>query len=235
MTEEEANSGRYGLWLLNNESPDTPAYSKEIQYKSWRATPKKYSRKKPHTVPLPAHDGRLEGVMVVDGYLTCKTNGQARCLSYPQTIELEPDQPRTWYLPDDCSAAAGLTVTRHYPRKKAIEFGEGCGYCLRPFDSQGNTYSNDTQVVDGEARLEIPHNGLKKWDWLLIDVLFASTISHCLSLFVKKKAKDEPSPGRDEEYQLERDDHIYIPRKLIDSGRCYTLFIEHCAGATIHY
>lgn len=65
------------------------------------------------TPPLPAHGGRTEFVQVILGRLACERAGDTEILSDGKSVELEPDEPRRWFLPDPNSTAAGITFCRH--------------------------------------------------------------------------------------------------------------------------
>jgi hypothetical protein len=218
LTHKEATTGFHGIWLLQNQLSGEPGYTDKLMYKSWGSGQKYLGAG--HSPLLPAHGGRLEGVMVMHGCLACDVTDHVRILSYPQSIELEANIPRTWKLPDDCGEdeiemTRGIAIARHQPKSHALQFGEGENYNLNIFDCEQYEDSFDNILLP-------PINQKMDWEWLMIEI-FAGVA--CLRNVEAKK-----------EYWIGAGHHIFLPRDFFtDLVAEWTCESQRVRGVAIHY
>lgn len=218
LLHEEATTGRYGTWLLQNEDRNHPGFTEKLMYKTWGSGEKYLGEG--HTPPLPAHDGRLEGVMVMKGCLQCNVGGDFIELRYPQSIELEATTPRTWKLPAGCPSekitkTRGFAIARHYTQKGAHLFGIGDNYNFGIFD----LYVKHHFILRGG----MPCESELDWNWLLVEI------------FKGRSRLKELKNG--EEYTIGKGSHIFLPRTFIESTRCDWLCSSgtRIRGVAIYY
>ncbi len=103
------------VWIAG----DSPKYIRTAEHKGWEP-------------PLPAHDGRLEGVQVFTGKFSCQRQPEIYTLAGGRSIELGPYDYRCWFLPQGSLDATGVTICRQTVGKPE-EFGAGVGYEYYPF------------------------------------------------------------------------------------------------------
>lgn len=162
LTEEEKNGPRHGLWTIGDDESlkGTPAETDKLLAKSWFSHPKKYKPPGHHVEP-PAHQGRREYVMTMQGLLLCQVQGKLEDVTFGNPVDLLPDWSRTWILPDDREPATGLTVCR-YMSPTPAKAGGGRGYELKVFQSK-----SARPCFDGPL-------SLAAWQWAYVEVFDAA-------------------------------------------------------------
>lgn len=111
----EPDDPRRLLFKVWTAGGDSSKYIRTPEYKGWEP-------------PLPAHDGRMEGVQVFAGKFGCeKANGAYHTLVPGDSVEVAPDDFRRWYLPRGSDSAFGITICRQVLGQPE-GFGAGAGY-----------------------------------------------------------------------------------------------------------
>ena len=136
-----------GEWLVGNNlpvghpgriEPDDP---RRLLFKVWTAgvsASGKYDRTPTHPgwrPPLPAHDGRLEGVQVMTGKFACERADGTQILCPGESVGLTAYEPRCWFLPHGSAVATGVAICLETDAKPRA-FGTGPGYIYTSFVDQ---------------------------------------------------------------------------------------------------
>jgi hypothetical protein len=138
LTDEEANSDRYGLWTIGDKQPEnSPGYATKLQYKTWFGHPDRYAMG--HHAPAGPPDGPREFVMVMNGWFCCEFLDVKCSLSYPACLDLPSDVARTWSLLDKSIVASGFTIRRQ--AGSPIIAGAGNDYELHVLDARVSDYA----------------------------------------------------------------------------------------------
>lgn len=130
VTDKEASQDRYGVWT---QGPDQEGQAKTDAFmgKIWHGHPDRYGREVGGHGFLPSDKEQFyEFVTVMRDTFTCACESVEDVLDRTSdrggSIELRPDQARTWFR--DAGDPWGFTIKRRHIPSRQVGLGAGAGY-----------------------------------------------------------------------------------------------------------